>query len=79
MQPSTMIYFEIEALDKAVAALEAKGISFDTPPIDQSWGWREARFSDPAGNPLCLFHGGNNRRYPPWRIDGLHKEKGNEK
>jgi hydroxymethylpyrimidine/phosphomethylpyrimidine kinase len=23
---------------------------------------------DPAGNAVCLFHGGENRRNPPWRL-----------
>ncbi|MBC2777326.1 VOC family protein [Parasphingopyxis marina] len=72
---STMIYFEIEALDEAVAALKARGIAFDSGPRDENWGWREARLRDPAGNPLCLFRGGENRRFPPWRIDTLHAAK----
>ena len=76
--PTTMIYFECDDLDTIVAQLEAKGIVFDTQPIDQSWGWREARLSDPAGNPVCLFYGGDNRRFPPWRIDNSTTEKGNE-
>jgi hydroxymethylpyrimidine/phosphomethylpyrimidine kinase len=24
---------------------------------------------DPAGNQICLFNAGENRRHPPWRID----------
>lgn len=27
--------------------------------------WREARLRDPAGNALCLFFAGPNRRDPP--------------
>jgi hydroxymethylpyrimidine/phosphomethylpyrimidine kinase len=23
---------------------------------------------DPAGNVVCIYHAGQNRRYPPWRI-----------
>lgn len=76
---TTMIYFECDNLDATVARLENEGIAFDTEPTDQSWGWREARLHDPAGNPLCLFYGGDNRRFPPWRIDHSTKEKGNEK
>ncbi|MDH3811648.1 MAG: VOC family protein, partial [Gammaproteobacteria bacterium] len=30
--------------------------------------WREACLRDPAGNVICIFHGGENRRYPPWRV-----------
>ncbi len=66
--PTTMIYFELETLDATVADLLAAGIAFDSGPEDQSWGWREARLSDPAGNPVCLFHAGANRRFPAWRI-----------
>lgn len=66
---STVIYFEIEALDETVAALKAAGISFESGPRDESWGWREARLRDPAGNPLCLYLAGDNRRFPAWRID----------
>lgn len=76
---STMIYFECDDLDAKVADLQAAGIVFDTQPIDQNWGWREARLRDPAGNPLCLFYGGDNRRFPPWRINQSTTEKGNEK
>jgi len=50
--------------------LIAKGIVFDTDPADQSWLWREAWLSDPAGVKLCLYYAGKNRRFPPWRIEG---------
>ncbi len=76
---STLIYFECDDLDATVAQLQSSGITFDTRPTDQDWGWREARLRDPAGNPLCLFYAGDNRRFPPWRIDHQPKEKGNEK
>ncbi|WP_108812863.1 VOC family protein [Sphingorhabdus sp. Alg231-15] len=78
-EPSGMIYFETDTLDADVLALEAKGIVFDTQPTDQNWGWREARLRDPAGNALCLFYGGDNRRFPPWRISNNNQGKGNEK
>ena len=35
---------------------------------DQPWLWREARLRDHAGNALCLFRAGRNRREPPWRV-----------
>ncbi len=72
---STVIYFEIETLDEKVAALKTAGIWFERGPRDESWGWREARLRDPAGNPLCLFWGGDNRRFPPWRIDQRTEKK----
>ena len=66
---STVIYFETEMLDETVAALTANGFSFESGPRDENWGWREARLRDPAGNLLCLFWAGDNRRFPAWRID----------
>jgi hydroxymethylpyrimidine/phosphomethylpyrimidine kinase len=62
-----VIYFENEALDAWVERLEAAGVAFETGPEDQSWGWREARLKDPAGNRLCLYRAGRYRRFPPWR------------
>jgi catechol 2,3-dioxygenase-like lactoylglutathione lyase family enzyme len=62
------IYFECDDLDARVAALKAKGVAFDTDPIDQSWLWREAWLTDPAGVKLCLYHAGEMRRFPPWRL-----------
>ena len=66
---ATTVYFECEDLDGTVAALRAEGVSFDREPVDQPWLWREARLRDPDGNPLCLFHAGENRLNPPWRLD----------
>ncbi|MBV9990961.1 MAG: VOC family protein [Alphaproteobacteria bacterium] len=62
------LYFECDDLDARVAELKAKGVVFDGEPVDQSWLWREAWFSDPAGNRLCLYFAGENRRFPPWRL-----------
>ena len=76
---STLIYFECDDLDQKVADLQSAGLPFETEPTDQNWGWREARLRDPAGNPICLFYGADNRRFPPWRIDNSTNEKGNEK
>lgn len=64
-----VVYFEVEDVDATVSALVAMGIKFDTGPADQDWLWREARLKDPAGNELCIYHAGENRRYPPWRVD----------
>jgi catechol 2,3-dioxygenase-like lactoylglutathione lyase family enzyme len=71
---TTVVYFEIEELDQTVAILKSAGLRFLTDPVDESWGWREARLRDPAGNEICLFWGGNYRRFPPWRIDGKTKD-----
>ena len=65
---SPVVYFECDDLDRTVTELEGAGITFDSAPEDQRWLWREARLRDPAGNELCLFHAGENRLDPPWRI-----------
>ncbi len=64
---TTVVYFECDDLDDTVRALTAQGLTFDGPPADQPWLWREARLADPDGNPICLFHAGVNRIDPPWR------------
>jgi len=62
------IFLECDDLDGEVARLQAAGMIFDHLPVDQEWLWREARLTDPAGNGLCLYQAGENRRYPPWRL-----------
>jgi hydroxymethylpyrimidine/phosphomethylpyrimidine kinase len=66
--PGTIIYFEVDDVDAAVAAMQGRGLEFDILPVDQEWLWREAYLSDPAGNRLCIYHAGENRRFPPWRM-----------
>jgi catechol 2,3-dioxygenase-like lactoylglutathione lyase family enzyme len=68
--PSTVVYFECSSLDDQVARLEAKGLQFTQLPRDERWLWREARLSDPSGNVICLYHAGENRLNPPWRVGG---------
>ena len=65
------IYFECDDVDGEVRRLTAAGVTFESGPEDQRWLWREAWTRDPAGNSLCLFHAGEARRYPPWRLDGV--------
>jgi catechol 2,3-dioxygenase-like lactoylglutathione lyase family enzyme len=65
-----LVYFELEDLDGFVRGLAAKGIAVDAAPKDQDWLWREAYLRDPAGNRICLYHAGKNRKSPPWRIEG---------
>lgn len=66
----SMLYFEVEDVDARYEELREQGIAFDTDPTDQPWLWREVRLHDPAGNRLCLYHAGLNRRFPPWRVEG---------
>ena len=65
---ATVVYFECADLDRTVAELRERGIRFDTEPRDQPWLWREAYLKDPDGNVVCLYHAGENRKYPPWRL-----------
>ena len=64
---TTTVYFEVENVDAFVSALE---LPLTHAPADQPWLWREARLKDPSGNEICLYHAGENRRFPPWRVDG---------
>ena len=65
-----VVYFECADVDATVQNLARQGIACTSPPRDQSWQWREAYLRDPAGNLICLYHAGEIRRFPPWRIDG---------
>ncbi|MBV7256006.1 VOC family protein [Pacificimonas sp. WHA3] len=65
---STVVYFEVDDVDAEVARIEAAGMVISSPAADQGWRWREARLHDPAGNEICIFHGGEDRRFPPWRL-----------
>jgi catechol 2,3-dioxygenase-like lactoylglutathione lyase family enzyme len=66
--PSIVLYFECDDLDGTVAELKTKGVEFDQDPRDEVWLWREAYLKDPNGNRICLFHAGENRKNPPWRV-----------
>jgi predicted enzyme related to lactoylglutathione lyase len=62
------VYFECANLGEQIAALKASGLQFIHDAQDQPWLWREARLEDPSGNVICLYHAGENRLNPPWRI-----------
>ncbi|WP_438962111.1 VOC family protein [Nonlabens sp.] len=63
------VYFECKYLDDKVEELLSSGIEFTLRPTDQTWLWREARLKDLDGNQIILFHAGENRLNPPWRIN----------
>jgi RimJ/RimL family protein N-acetyltransferase len=65
-----LVYFECGALDLRVVELQAVGVVFEQMPRDEPWLWREARLADPSGNPICLYHAGEARLNPPWRVGG---------
>lgn len=64
---TTLIYFEVHDVDAWVADLD---VPLTQTPTDQPWLWREARLQDPAGNEICIYCAGENRRFPPWRVQG---------
>ncbi len=64
----TIIYFECENLDATVEKLKQAGLQFESDPTDQPWLWRQSYLRDPSGNRICLFHAGENRQNPPWRV-----------
>lgn len=66
------LYFELSDVDLAgeVERLKRSGVAFENELEEKSWLWREAWLRDPAGNAICLYHAGDNRRFPPWRIAG---------
>jgi hydroxymethylpyrimidine/phosphomethylpyrimidine kinase len=62
-----VVFLECGDLDALVVRLREAGIAVSDPVLE-SWGWREARLADPAGNALCLYQAGENRRFPAWRL-----------
>jgi catechol 2,3-dioxygenase-like lactoylglutathione lyase family enzyme len=67
-ESGTSVHFECDELDAKVAALKREGLAFDMDPTDQPYLWREAILRDPDGNRIYLFHAGENRLDPPWRL-----------
>jgi catechol 2,3-dioxygenase-like lactoylglutathione lyase family enzyme len=65
---NVVLYFECDDLDAEVGRLKSLGLVFDEDPTDRSWLWRQAYLKDPNGNKICLFHAGDNRKNPPWRV-----------
>jgi predicted enzyme related to lactoylglutathione lyase len=62
------IYFECNDVEAEVARLRTAGVDFAEAPKMQSWLWCEAWTRDPAGNEICLYNAGENRKHPPWRL-----------
>jgi catechol 2,3-dioxygenase-like lactoylglutathione lyase family enzyme len=63
-----VLYFECDDLDGEVARLKSLGLAFDEDPTMRDWLWRQAYLRDPNDNRICLFHAGENRKNPPWRV-----------
>ena len=48
--PRGLLAAGVEDVDATYEALSARGVTFLSPPTDQSWGLRTAYFADPEGN-----------------------------
>lgn len=70
------IYLHCDDVDGEFAAAAARGVVFDHAPRDETYLWRCARTSDPAGNRIFLHHAGVNQRFPPWRISSREADGG---
>ena len=64
------IHFEVADVDACVADLRARGFELECEPTDQPYLWREATLLDPDGHRVFIFHAGENRLDPPWRVRG---------
>ena len=71
LSEQVVLYFESDDIDREYERMCDLGIEFEQPPTDQPWLWTEARMRDPDGHRLCLFHAGENRKHPPWRLPGV--------
>ena len=63
------IYFEVENVDDKISELLRRGFVIEELPADKPWLWREARIKDLDNHLLIIYHAGDNRKNPPWRIN----------
>ena len=64
-----IVYFEVSDVSEKITELIKQGIAIDELPKNQSWLWTEARLTDLDGNRIIIYHAGENRKNPPWRIN----------
>jgi ribosomal protein S18 acetylase RimI-like enzyme/catechol 2,3-dioxygenase-like lactoylglutathione lyase family enzyme len=62
------IHFEVDDVDHVVDKLKRAGFLFVCDPVDQPYLWREAILLDPDGHRVFIYHAGENRLDPPWRL-----------
>jgi catechol 2,3-dioxygenase-like lactoylglutathione lyase family enzyme len=62
------IHFEVDDVDRVVDQLQRAGFEFASAPVDQPYLWREAILLDPDGHRIFVYHAGENRLNPPWRL-----------
>ena len=63
-----IVYFEVLDVPKTIKRLVEQGIAIDELPKNKPWLWTEASLKDPDGNTIIIYHAGENRKNPPWRI-----------
>lgn len=68
-QPCASIQFEVDDVDRAVRALKRAGVDFVSDPVDQPYLRREAIRPDPDGKQVFVYHAGEDRLNPPWRLE----------
>ncbi len=62
------LFFEHEDVDALAERVKEAGIPLTQEPTDMFYLWREASLLDPDGHDLRLYHAGENRLDPPWKI-----------
>lgn len=62
------VWFESDRLDELVLELKERGVVLEREPETMSYLWRVAQLRDPAGTRIALYHAGENRLNPPWRV-----------
>jgi hypothetical protein len=60
----------VDDVDSTVRSLAEAGFEIESEPVDQRHLWREATLLDPDGHRIFIFHAGENRLDPPWRLPG---------
>jgi len=62
------LYFEVDNLSETVSELKEKGITFNTEIKEQSWLWTDVHLTDPDGHEIIIYHAGEYRKNPSWRV-----------
>ena len=68
-EAGVVTYFEVRSVADVVKDLKQLGFVFEKESVAQEWLWTEAYLRDPSGNLICLYHAGENRKNPPWRMN----------
>jgi len=61
-----LIYFEVDDVAAFLTRVNIRPV--DTPEL-KSYLWTEADILDPSSNRIRIYNAGENRRFPPWRLE----------